>query len=138
MSPRLGAVLALAAGIALPQVLGPRSGTISPVGDRVVVASGETAERPRRLTTPRAVTESHTPAEASSFRCLDLDGPTMEDRSRPQTMQANYCIVGDERIEPSGGLGGVPGFAGTRTSCTARCRRRSAGYWGVWQLACRR
>src|ERR671925_349080 len=100
------------------------------VGYRVVVASGETAERPRRLTTPRAVTESHTPAEASSFRCLDLDGPTMEDRSRPQTMQANYCIVGDERIEPSGGLGGVPGFAGTRTSCTARCRRRSAGYWG--------
>ncbi len=107
------AVLALAAGIALPQVLGPP--TITPAGDRLVVAAGETEEGPWRLSAYRAqVTGSKAPGgDAATWRCLDLDAPALEEANAPEAQQNSSCTMGVGGLEPIGSHTRVPDFRGS-------------------------
>jgi hypothetical protein len=94
----VAAILALGAGMALSQVLDdPQPPTVTPVTERLVVASGETVEGPWQLTAYRAELEgqwwtgSGFVYEVRTAWCLDLDGPSSEGPGDPPTQRANAC-----------------------------------------------
>jgi hypothetical protein len=111
----VAAILGLAAGVALPQVLG---GSVTPVSDRFVVASGETDEGPWRITAYRAQVTGFTRAsgDVATGWCLDLDSPVVEDSELPGPGYANSCTVVQEgteaTAEPIGTHTRIPGFDG--------------------------
>lgn len=115
----VGATLALGAGVALSQVLvDPAPPTVTPVTERLVVASGETAEGPWQLTAYRAELEgqwwtgSGFEYEVRTAWCLDLDGPAVEEPDDPPTQRSNACTFeGQENaIEPIGAVSRHPEF----------------------------
>ncbi|MGH3119207.1 MAG: hypothetical protein ACRDQ2_19235 [Gaiellales bacterium] len=115
------AVLTLAAGIALAQILEePEPPTVTPAGDRLVVASGETDEGPWQLTAYRAQlagtwwTGSEHVYGVRTARCLDLDGPGIEEPGEASTQQMNSCTFDgqEELIEHIGAHARVPDFVG--------------------------
>jgi hypothetical protein len=107
----VAATLALGAGVALSQVLDyPKPPTVTPVTERFVVASGETAEGPWQLTAYRAElagqwrTGGGFEYEVRTAWCLDLDGPVVEEPDDPPTQRANsFTFEGQEDMaEPIG------------------------------------
>lgn len=105
----VAAILALGAGVALSQVLDdPQPPTVTPVTERLVVASGETAEGPWQLTAYRAELEgrwwtgSGFVYEVRTAWCLDLDGPAVEGPGDPSTQRANLCTFQEDPVEPIG------------------------------------
>jgi hypothetical protein len=107
----VAATLALGAGVALSQVLDdPKPPTVTPVTERLVVASGETAEGPWQLTAYRAELEGQWRTDEGfeygvrTAWCIDLDGPVVEDQGDPPTQQANACTFAgqEELVEPIG------------------------------------
>jgi hypothetical protein len=115
----MAATLALGAGVALSQVLDdPEPPTVTPVTDRLVVASGETADGPWQLTAYRAELEGRW-WTGSGFEygvrtawCLDLDGPVVEEADDPPTQRANACTFEGQAgtIEPIGVVSRNPEF----------------------------
>jgi hypothetical protein len=115
----LAATLALGTGVALSQVLDdPEPPTVTPVTERLVVASGETAEGPWQLTAYRAELEGQWRTDGGfeygvrTAWCLDLDGPAVEDQADPPTQGANACTFEgqDDTIEPIGLSARHPSF----------------------------
>jgi len=114
----VAAILLLAAGVALSQVLiDPQPPTVTPVTEQLVVASGETVEGPWQLTAYRAELEGQWwtgggfEYEVRTAWCLDLDGPMAEEAGDPPTQRANMCTEGqDEAIEPIGAVSRIPEF----------------------------
>lgn len=118
----VAAILAFGAGVALSQVLDdPQPLTVTPVTERLVVASGEMAEGPWQLTAYRAELEgqwwtgSGFVYEVRTAWCLDLDGPAAEGPGDPPTQRANACTSfegQEEMIEPIGAVSRNPEFDG--------------------------
>jgi hypothetical protein len=116
----VAATLALGAGVALSQVLDdPEPPTVDPLTERLVVASGETADGPWQLTAylaevsvPRR-TETGFSQEVGIARCLDLDGPLVEEPDDPPMQRANACTFEDSEamVEPIGGVSRHPDFS---------------------------
>lgn len=115
----VAAALALGAGVAVSQVLeSPEPPTVTPVTERFVVASGVTEEGPWQLTAYRA--EVSVPRWTGTgfrqvvgiSRCLDLDGPAVEEPGDPPTQRANACTFEDSEatIEAIGGVSRNPEF----------------------------
>jgi hypothetical protein len=115
----VAAALALGAGVALSQVLDkPKPPTVTPVTERLVVASGKTMEGPWELTAYRAElagqwwTGSGFQREVRTAWCLDLDGPGIEEPSDPPTQRGNACTFEgqEETGEPIGVTARIPEF----------------------------
>lgn len=115
----VAAALGLGAGVALSQVLDePEPITVTPVTERFVVAVGETNEGPWQLTAYRAQvsvprwTGTEFRQEVGMARCLDLDGPGIEEPGAPSTQRMNACTfeAEGELIEPIGASTRVPEF----------------------------
>jgi hypothetical protein len=115
----VAAALGLGAGVALSQVLDdPEPPTVTPVTERLVVASGETVEGRWQLTAYRAElagqwwTGTGFQHEVRTAWCLDLDGPAVEEPKDPPTQRANACSfeAQEEVIEPIGVSARHPDF----------------------------
>jgi hypothetical protein len=106
-------MVALAAGIALPQALDEPA--VTPVSERFVVASGETKAGPWRLTAYRGEVTWFGMQRRLGW-CLDLDSPEVEDPDGPHTIYANMCAVEDSDgpPEPIGGHVRIPDFDADR------------------------
>jgi hypothetical protein len=121
----VAAIMVLGAGVALSQVLDdPQPPIVTPVTERLVVASGETAEGPWQVTAYRAELEgqwwtgSGFVYEVRTAWCLDQDGPAAEGPGDPPTQRANACTSfegQEEMIEPIGVVSRNPEFDSEQT-----------------------
>jgi len=84
---------------------------VIPIGDRFVIASGETDEGPWQITLYQARLTDPT-GETATVWCLDLDAPSVEGPSAPGTQRMNTCSLRNEPDEPIGPVTLVPGFRG--------------------------
>jgi hypothetical protein len=107
----VAAALALGAGAAVSQVLDdPEPPTVTPVTERLVVASGETARGAWQLTAYRAELEGQWRTDGGfeygvrAAWCLDLDDPSVEQQGDPPTQRANACTFEGQEdvVEPIG------------------------------------
>jgi hypothetical protein len=87
----------------------PRTSTsVTPIGDRFVIASGETEKGPWQIT----VYQAHLSGQTETAQwCLDLDSAVVEDPNEPATGQANICSLG-EAAQAIGPVAHVPDFRG--------------------------
>jgi len=102
-------IVALAAGIALPQALDEPA--VTPVSERFVVASGETGAGPWRLTAYRGEVTWFAGQRRTGW-CLDLDSPEVDVPGEPHTTTMNACTVEEAEVgpEPFGGHVRIPDF----------------------------
>lgn len=115
----VAATLALGAGVALSQVLdNPEPPTVTPVAERLLIALGENADGPWRLTAYRAElsgqwwTGSEFQHEVRTAWCLDLDGPGVEEPGDPPVQRGNACTFEgqEDAVEPIGVTAKYPRF----------------------------
>jgi hypothetical protein len=110
------AAVAVGGSVALSQMVeGP---TITPVSDQFVVASGEVANGPWKLTAYWADVEvpartvSGVRYEVRKGWCLDLDAPSVDSPGASPTQYANVCSFETEGVttQPIGSHGRIPDF----------------------------
>lgn len=87
----------------------PTSISVTPVGDRFVIASGETEEGPWQISVYQAYLNGQT---GTAQWCLDLDSAAVEDPNEPATGQANICSLGETPAQAIGPVTHVPDFRG--------------------------
>jgi hypothetical protein len=110
------ALIALGTGVALPNVLGPPE--VTPVSDRFVIASGQTAGGHWELVLYQARLSGATlpKGDNATWWCLDLDGPQVNDPQNPANQYANFCGLETEQLaEPIHAYAAQPGFRGDET-----------------------
>jgi hypothetical protein len=89
----------------------PQSNTsisVSPIGERFLIASGETESGPWHIT----VYQAHLSGGTEVAWCLDLDSAAVEDPDQPATEQASVCSLRDGLDHAIGPVTYVPGFRG--------------------------